>query len=41
MFFLPVDTGGVVDSTHQCLVLLLMVMGPEDVSKVSIKCYEI
>jgi len=26
--------GGVVDSTHQCLILQLMVMGPEDVSKV-------
>jgi RNA 3'-terminal phosphate cyclase-like protein len=26
--------GGVVDSTHQPLVLLLMVLGPEDVSKV-------
>jgi RNA 3'-terminal phosphate cyclase len=26
--------GGVVDSTHQPLVLLLMVMGPEDVCKV-------
>jgi len=27
--------GGVVDSSHQCLVLQLMVLGPEDVSKVS------
>lgn len=26
--------GGVVDSTHQCLILQLMVMGPEDVAKV-------
>lgn len=26
--------GGVVDSSHQPLVLLLMVLGPEDVSKV-------
>lgn len=30
--------GGVVDSQHQPLVLLLMVLGPEDVCKVS-KCY--
>ena len=29
--------GGVIDSTHQPLVLILMVLGPEDVSKVS-KC---
>lgn len=26
--------GGVIDSTHQPLVLMLMVLGPEDVSKV-------
>ena len=28
--------GGVVDSTHQSLILLFMVMGPEDVSKVNL-----
>lgn len=30
--------GGVVDSVHQPLVLLLMVLGPEDVSKVRVIC---
>ena len=29
-----VRRGGVIDSCHQCLVLQLMVMGPEDVTKV-------
>ena len=28
--------GGVVDRTHQPLVLMLMVLGPEDVSKVTV-----
>jgi len=31
-----IERGGVIDSTHQPLVLLLMALGPEDVSKVRI-----
>lgn len=31
-----IERGGVIDSTHQPLVLQLMVMGPEDVSKVRV-----
>jgi hypothetical protein len=29
-----IDAGGVVDSSHQSLVLQLMILGPEDVCKV-------
>ena len=35
MLLEEIRRGGVVDSSHQCLVLQLMVLGPEDVSKVS------
>ena len=35
MLLEEIRRGGVVDSSHQCLVLQLMVLGPEDVSRVS------
>lgn len=36
LFYGPLYTGGVVDSTHQSLFLILMVLCPEDVCKASI-----